>query len=259
MGLLSGQLAVVTGAGRGQGRAEAELFADHGASVVVADVDTENAERVVASIRDGGGEAVAVTLDVSEEAGWEALVRTVEADYGALDCLVNNAGVARSESITDETVDGWQHVVDVDLRGVWLGMKHAIPLLRANGGGSIVNVSSIYGVRGGAGDSAAYHAAKGGVTVLTKNAAVGYGPEGIRTNSLHPGYMRRPMGPGADEPEADGDENAAPSHGPPVEAVPLGRFGRSSEVASAALFLASDLASYVNGVELYVDGGYLAA
>lgn len=252
MELLDGRVAVVTGAGRGQGRAEAELFADHGATVVVADVDATGAETVARGIEERGGDAVAVDHDVASEDDWAALIGSVEADHGRLDVLVNNAGIARSESITDEDVDGWQRVIDVDLRGVWLGMKHAIPLMRATGGGSVVNVSSIYGVRGGAGDSAAYHAAKGGVTVLTKNAAVGYASDGVRTNSLHPGYMRRPMGPGE---EADDEE---PSHGPPVETVPMHRFGRVEEVASAALFLASDLASYVNGVELHVDGGYLA-
>jgi NAD(P)-dependent dehydrogenase (short-subunit alcohol dehydrogenase family) len=252
MNLLTDEVAVVTGAAGGQGRVEAELFAEQGAQVVLTDVDDEHGRAVAEGIRDDGGDAVYVSHDVSDESQWASLVETVEADYGRLDVLVNNAGVIRTEAVTEESVDGWQQVIDVDLRGVWLGMKHAIPLMAATGGGSVVNVSSIYGVRGGAGDSAAYHAAKGGVTVLTKNAAVGYGADGIRVNSIHPGYMQRPMG--ADPDDVSGDA----AHGPSPDVVPQGRFGTLEDVAKAALFLGSDLASYVNGVELYVDGGLLA-
>jgi NAD(P)-dependent dehydrogenase (short-subunit alcohol dehydrogenase family) len=252
MNLLTDDVAIVTGAAAGQGRREAELFAEHGARVVLADVDDEHGRAVAEGIRDDGGDAAYVPHDVSDEDDWASLVETIEAEYGRADVLVNNAGVIRTESITDETVEGWQRVIDVDLRGVWLGMRHVLPLLIDSGGGSVVNVSSIYGVRGGAGDSAAYHAAKGGVTVLTKNAAVGYGPDGVRVNSIHPGYMRRPMGADPDDVTGEG------THGPSPDVVPLGRFGDVDEVARVALFLASDLASYVTGVELYVDGGLLA-
>ncbi|MUV56191.1 SDR family NAD(P)-dependent oxidoreductase [Halogeometricum sp. CBA1124] len=253
MELLSDRVAVVTGGGRGMGRAEAELFADHGASVVLTDVDEENGEAVAEGIKATGGNARFVPQDVSAEAGWESLLRTVEDEYGRLDILVNNAGIIRSESVTDETVEGWQQVLNVDLQGVWLGMKHGIPLMTATGGGSVVNISSIWGLRGGTGVSAAYHAAKGGVTVLTKNAAVGYAGEGVRVNSIHPGYVRNPM-----REDADSGDRDEPEHGPPTEEIPQKRFAEVEEIAEAALFLASDMASYVNGVGLRVDGGFHA-
>jgi len=251
MELLSDDIALVTGAARGQGRAEAELFADHGATVIVADIRDELGEETAASIRDGGGEAVYRSLDVSSESQWEETIAAIADTYGGLDVLVNNAGVLNSESIVEETVEGWQRVIDVDLVGVWLGMKHTIPLMCETGGGRIVNTSSIYGSVGGFGNCAAYHAAKGGVTVLTKNAAVGYAEAGIRVNSVHPGVVTTRMG------EYDPDEE----HSPPerlLAVTPMERAGTAEEVANAVLFLASELSSFVTGVDLPVDGGYLA-
>lgn len=252
MELLNGKVALVTGGAQGQGRAEAELFAEHGATVVVSDIVDDVGEEVADSIVDDGGRAVYHPLDVSAESEWEALVETIEADYGGLDVLVNNAGVIRPDSITEETVDGWQQVIDVDLKGAWLGMKHAIPFMAASGGGSVVNISSIYGIAGGLGDCASYHAAKGGVTVLTRNAAVGYAPAGVRVNSVHPGVMTIPMGHPDEKPS---EHTPSQEH---VDMTPQGRAGTPEDIAGAVLFLASDLASFVNGVTLPVDGGYLA-
>lgn len=252
MQILTDEVALITGGARGQGRAEAELFAEHGATVVVADIRDELGREAAASIRDDGHEAVYHSLDVSKESQWEEIIRAIEAEFGSLDVLVNNAGVINSESIVEETVEGWNQVIDVDLKGVWLGMKHAIPLMRETGGGRIVNTSSIYGNVGGFGDCAAYHAAKGGVTILTKNAAVGYAEDGIRANSLHPGVVTTLMGEHDEPPEDDSGPERL------LDVTPQGRAGTAEEIANAALFLASEQSSFVNGIDLHVDGGYLA-
>lgn len=247
MELLTDRVAVVTGGGRGMGKLEAELFAEQGASVILTDVDEENGQAVADAITKTGGDARFVAADVSEEADWESLLAMIDETYGRLDILVNNAGILRNQTVTEETVEGWERVLGVDLRGVWLGMKHAIPAMIDSGGGSVVNISSIWGLRGGDGVSASYHAAKGGVTVLTKNAAVAYGSDGVRVNSIHPGYIRQ-----------DVEEGEEPDHGPPTEEIPQGRFATGDEIADTALFLASDMASYVNGEDIAVDGGWLA-
>ncbi|MFP8890524.1 SDR family NAD(P)-dependent oxidoreductase [Natrialbaceae archaeon A-CW2] len=252
MELLTNKVALITGGARGQGRAEAKLFAEHGATVIITDVLEEKGRSVAESITENGGKAVYHKQDVSKESQWEALVEAIDAEFGQLDVLVNNAGVIRQQSITEETADGWDQVIDVDLKGVWLGMKHTIPLLRRTGGGSIINISSIYGNVGGFGNCAAYHAAKGGVTVLSKNAAVGYADDGIRTNSVHPGVMETTMSDENSEESSDSGTN------PLLEVTPQRRAGTAQEVANVVLFLASDMASFVNGMEFHVDGGYLA-
>lgn len=243
---LEGKVALITGAARGQGKAEAELFAAEGATVVVTDVLEEQAREVVDGITENGGDAEFSSLDVTEEANWETVIETVLDEHGSLDVLVNNAGILRMDSIHEETVEGWEQVLAVDQRGVWLGMKHAIPPMREVGAGSVVNTSSIWGVAGVEG-AVAYQAAKGAVRVMTKNAAVEYGSDGVRVNSIHPGFIETPM-----------TEGMAETHDAMVGKTPLGRAGEPEEVAPAALFLASDEASYVNGAELYVDGGFLA-
>lgn len=252
MQLLTDEVALVTGGARGMGRAEAKLFAEHGATVVIADVRDELGRETAASIRDDGHEAVYHSLDVSSESDWEEAIASVEAEFGRLDVLVNNAGVISGKSILEETVEGWDQVIDVDLKGVWLGMKHGIPLMREAGGGRIVNISSIYGIIGGFGDSAAYHAAKGGVTILTKNAAVGYADDGIRVNSVHPGVVDTRMGDHEEEPDDDSGPERL------LEVTPQGRGGTAEEIANVVLFLGSEMSSFVTGVNLQVDGGYLA-
>lgn len=251
MQLLTDEVALVTGGARGQGRAEAELFAEHGATVVVADIRDELGREAAGSIRESGHEAVYHSLDVSSEPQWKEVIEAIDAEFARLDVLVNNAGIINSESIVEETVEGWERVIDVDLKGVWLGMKHAIPLMRETGGGRIVNTSSIYGTVGGSGNCAAYHAAKGGVTVLTKNAAVGYAEDGIRANSIHPGVVTTEMGDHEDENDDSGPERL-------LEATPQGRAGTADEVARAVVFLGSEMSSFVTGAALHVDGGYVA-
>lgn len=246
-GRLDGKVALITGAARGQGKAEAELFAEEGATVVATDVLVEEGQAVVDGIVAEGGEATFHEHDVAEEGEWESVVDGVLETHGSLDVLVNNAGVIGSlATITEETLEGWQEVVSINQRGVWLGMKHAIPPMLEQGEGSIINVSSIWGVAGVEG-ATAYQASKGAVLIMTKNAAVTYGPDGVRTNSIHPGFIETPMTEDLDE-----------TREAMVGATPMGRAGNPEEIAPAVLFLASDEASYVNGAELYVDGGFLA-
>jgi NAD(P)-dependent dehydrogenase (short-subunit alcohol dehydrogenase family) len=251
MQLLTDKVALVTGGARGQGRTEAKLFAEHGATVVITDILDEQGRETATSLRNDGHDVVYQSLDVSNESQWKDTIDLMEVEFGELDVLVNNAGVINGETIVEETVEGWDRVIDVNLKGVWLGMKHAIPLMCETGGGRGVNTSSIYGIAGGMGDCASYHAAKGGVTVLTKNAAVGYADDGIRANSIHPGVVTEPMG------DTEGtDESSGPDE--LLEMTPQRRGATLDEFANAALFLASDMSSFVNGVDLHVDGGFLA-
>jgi cyclopentanol dehydrogenase len=246
-GRLDGKVALVTGGARGQGKAEAELFAEEGATVVVTDVLADEGRAVADGIVSAGGEATFHEHDVAEEAEWERVVEATLDEFGSLDVLVNNAGVIGSmATVTEETVEDWERTIAINQRGVWLGMKHAIPPMLDQGNGSIINVSSIWGVAGVQG-SVAYQASKGAVRIMTKNAAVTYGADGVRTNSIHPGFIETPM-----------TENLDETREAMVGATPMSRAGEPEEIAPAALFLASDEASYVNGAELYVDGGFLA-
>jgi NAD(P)-dependent dehydrogenase (short-subunit alcohol dehydrogenase family) len=176
-------------------------------------------------------------------------VREVVAEHGRLDVLVNNAGIGTFPDVEAETREGWDELIAINQTGVWLGMKHAGPAMRDSGGGSIINLSSIFGAVGGFGGSIAYHASKGAVRLMTKSAALHWATDGVRVNSLHPGFIDTPM--------------VAPVKGGDVEqlilaATPMGRLGRAEEVGAAVAFLASDDASYMTGSEVYVDGGWTA-
>jgi cyclopentanol dehydrogenase len=234
------------------GAAEAELFARHGARVVLGDVLEEPLQKLTDRLVAAGYEVVAQFLDVTDEVGWRAIVAATEQHFGRLDVLVNNAGIAEPAGIEDTSRERWDEVVAVNQTGTWLGMKAAIPAMRRSGGGSIVNISSIYGIVGST-TSSAYHAAKGAVRILTKQAALEYAGEGIRANSIHPGYIDTAMlqSPFEDLPEGTLEEFVTAT-------TPLGRLGRPEEIANAALFLASDESSFVTGAELVVDGGTTA-
>ncbi len=245
---LHNKVAIITGAASGMGADEARLFAREGAKVVIADVLEDLARQVEAQITEAGGDATFIHADVTDEASWQNLIAQTLARYGKLDILVNNAGISsRSESDALDTA-GWQRIMDVNATGVFLGTKHAVEQMRQTGGGSIVNISSIMGFVGGEGGHPAYHASKGAVRIFSKAMAVQYGPEGIRVNSVHPGFMP-PM------------RSSQPDDGTRAEQIrqtPLRRSGETIEVAYGVLFLASDEASFVTGTELVIDGGFIA-
>jgi NAD(P)-dependent dehydrogenase (short-subunit alcohol dehydrogenase family) len=249
MGELEGQVALITGAASGIGAACARLFAGEGAAVAVADIAPDGAETVADELRGAGGRATAARLDVTDERSWEDAVRRIVDEHGALHVLVNNAGIGTLPDVQQETRAGWERLIAVNQTGVWLGMRAVAGPIKAAGGGAIVNMSSIFGTVGGFGGSIAYHAAKGAVRLMTKNAALRWAQEGIRVNSVHPGFIETPMLAEVEELEM------VPLL---VERTPMGRLGRAEEVAQVVLFLAGPRSSYVTGSELYVDGGWTA-
>ena len=244
---LKDKVAIITGGAHGMGEAEARLFAAEDAKVVVADILADDAEAVAAAIRAGGGEATAAKIDVTSEAEWTGLIAKTLAAYGRLDILVNNAGISGSSVGDPNGLDGWHRIIAVNQTSVFLGTKLAAEQMAKTGGGSIVNISSIMGLVGGAGGHPAYHASKGAVRIYSKAAAVRYGPLGVRVNTVHPGYMP-PMLNATNAGERDDK----------IALTPLRRIGKPIEVAYGVLFLASDEASFVTGAELVIDGGFIA-
>jgi len=247
---LPGKVAIITGGAHGMGESEALIFAREGAAVVVADVDEAAGEQVAAKVTGNGGRARFARLDVTDERQWQDVIRDTVAAYGRLDILVNNAGISGSSDPDVTSTRSWDTIMGVNAKGVFLGMKHAVPAMRQAGGGAIVNISSISGFVGQDRLHMAYNASKGAVRIMTKSGAVQYARDGIRVNSVHPGFM---------PPMRTSKVSADPAWRKPfLDAVPLRREGRVEEVAHAVLFLASDEASYITGTELVVDGGFLA-
>jgi NAD(P)-dependent dehydrogenase (short-subunit alcohol dehydrogenase family) len=235
---LDGKIAIVTGGGRGIGRATAELFASEGANVVVGDVDV--------SAPFDYARVSAEHLDVTDEQSWQRLVGGVIERHGRIDVLMNNAGgVGSYEPIDTIALDDWRRIIDLNQTGTFLGIRAVVPHMRRAGKGSIINVSSIWGLAGAIG-VAAYTASKGAVTQMSKNAALSYVGDGIRVNSLHPGIIETPM-----IAAQDAEITAAV-----VAATPMKRLGRAIEIAYGALFLASDESSFMTGAQLVIDGGY---
>jgi len=247
---LEGKVAVVSGAGSGMGAAIAKLFAAEGAAVVVADIFEEGGQATTSEITEAGGRAQFIATDVTSDEDWQAAIQAAERDYGQLDILVNNAGLSSTAFEDPLDIEGWDAIMGVNATGVYLGTRAAIPAFRRAGGGAIVNMSSILGFVGADGGHPAYSASKGAVRLLTKATATRYGPEGIRANSVHPGFMP-PMRSGSQSSSVDRRREA-------IEATPLRRTGEVIEVANGVLFLASDEASFVTGTELVIDGGYIA-
>lgn len=245
------KVALVTGAASGMGAATARLFAREGAkAVIVADLlDKEGAE-IVAGINKAGGKASYAHLDVTDEAGWKALVDKIVAQHGGLDVLVNNAGISGSAEKDLYDTAAWNRLMGINATGVFLGMKHGIAAMKKSKRGSVINLSSISGIVGQGFIHVGYNASKGAVRLITKAAAAQHGRDGIRVNSVHPGLMppMRTSGRTADP------ETRAKT----LKGVPMGRAGEVDEVAYAILFLASDESSYVTGAELVVDGGWTA-
>ena len=257
-GQVAGKVALITGGASGIGAAVAELLAREGASVAVTDIDEFGGPEIVAGIRKAGGEAIFLQQDVTSEARWIEVVADVEKRYGRLDILVSNAGIGISvPSIVDMTLEDWRRQNAINLDGVFLSVKHCLPAMRKTGGGSIIMMSSLAGLRGAPGLSA-YSASKGGVRLFAKSIAMecASAGDGIRVNSVHPGIIDTPIW-GKIPTEAAGRGQNAPID--PEErarlAVPLGRAGHAKEIASGVLYLASDASSYVTGTELVIDGG----
>lgn len=244
---LSGKTALITGAARGMGEAHARLCAQEGAKVILGDVLDDEGETVARDLRAGGHDATYRHLDVSSAEAWAGVVRFADDTLGGIDVLVNNAGIV-SHSPVAETTDGeWERVVGVNQRGVFLGMREVIPSMLRRAAGSIVNISSVWGIRGSAG-SLAYHATKAAVIGMTKSAAATHARDGIRVNAICPGPILTPM-LAAEDPEA---VRAL------LEAIPMGRGARPDEVSRGVLYLASEEASFVTGAVLVIDGGMLA-
>lgn len=239
MSRLNGKVAIVSGASRGMGHAVAQLFLDHGAVVVATDVvDPEPFQ----------GEVHFEKLDVTKFADWERVTKTVNERFGSIDVLVNNAGIVGSyNGMEDTSEEDWNRTLAVDLNGVWYGMKAVTPYMKASGRGSIVNFSSIWGLVG-VPAAAAYVAAKGAVTNLSRSAALSHATQGIRVNSIHPGFIDTPLTQGQ-APELNASV---------IASTPMGRAGKPIELAYGALFLASDESSFMTGSQLVIDGGYTA-
>jgi NAD(P)-dependent dehydrogenase (short-subunit alcohol dehydrogenase family) len=249
---LKNKTAIITGAASGIGRAIAYEFAREGARVVAADINAEGGDVTVKNIHDAGGEAIFIEVDVTDSEAVKNLVDKTVAKFKKLDIMVNNAGVEILSRLAKTDEQAWDRVIAINLKGVFLGTKHAVPKMLENGGGVIVNMASVAGIMG-AGGLCAYNASKGGVVLLTKNTAMDYGKNNIRANCICPGFIKTPMVeavmglPGAHEVR---DYLSG--------LCPAGRFGTPEEVAKVALFLASDDSSYVNGHALVADGGMSA-
>ncbi len=244
---LKDKVAIITGGAHGMGEAEARLFAKEGAAVVIADVLSDKGEAVAADINAGQGRAMFVKTDVTSEADWKALIEKTIAAYGKLDILVNNAGISGSAVGDQDSLEGWNKLIAINQTGVFLGTTLAAKEMAKAGKGAIVNISSIMGFIGGAEGSMGYSASKGAVRIMSKSAALRWGPQGVRVNTVHPGYM----------PAMLNGTNAG-GRAAKIPVTPLRRLGEPIEVAHGVLFLASDDASFITGTELVIDGGYIA-
>ncbi|MGX9424766.1 MULTISPECIES: SDR family NAD(P)-dependent oxidoreductase [Bradyrhizobium] len=257
-GQVEGKVALVTGGASGIGAAVAELLAQEGATVVATDIDELRGPELVTGVNKAGGKAVFLQQDVTSEARWAEIISEIEKRFGRLDVLVSNAGIGISvPSITDMTLADWRRQTAINLDGVFLSVKYSLPLMRRSGGGSVIMMSSLAGLRGAAG-LAGYSATKGGVRLLAKSVAMecAAAGDGIRVNSVHPGIIDTPIWSKIPT-EATGNRANAPID--PEErakiATPLGRAGQAAEIASGVLYLASDASRYVTGTELVIDGG----
>ena len=247
-GRLEGKVAVISGGARGMGAAHARRMSREGAAVVFFDLLDDAGERVAEEIRSAGGRATYLHADVTRGEDWQEVYETAVREHSKVTTLVNNAGIIGSMlDAAEENEDAWQRVLNINQTGVFLGMKYAVPLMRRAGGGSIINISSIWGVSG-VGGYLSYQATKGAVRMMTRSAALSYAKEGIRANNICPGLILTEMA------IEEGEENNAAL----LALTPMGRGADPDEVSGAVVFLASDDSGYVTGTEIAVDGGYLA-
>jgi cyclopentanol dehydrogenase len=243
----NGKVALVTGASRGIGASEVRLLAAKGARVIATDILDDLGAALAKEISVNGATAAYVRLDATRAVDWARAVEQATEMFGRLDILINNAGVHGRLGLEETSEEEWHRVLDNDLKTAWLGMKHCIPVMRRFGGGAIVNTSSVYGLIA-SGKATAYHAAKGGVLMVSRAAAVEYARDGIRVNSIHPGLIDTPM-----------TETLPPAwKANLMDATPMKRSASADEVARAAVFLVSDDASFITGAQLVVDGGLTA-
>ena len=248
-GRLEGKVVLISGGASGIGEAHAHAFAAEGAKVLIGDIQEKMGKDVADAIgiTNSGGQAAFTNLDVSSEASWNDAVKKAVNLYGKLTTLVNNAGIGMMGGVTTESEASWDKTIAVNQKGVWYGMKTAIPEMLKAGGGAIVNISSVYGIIGSPG-MLSYHASKGAVRLMTKAAALEYATKGIRINSVHPGIITTPLAKTLPK-EAIDDI---------FSKTPMGRFGKPVEIANGSLFLCSDEASFITGAELVIDGGWTA-
>lgn len=252
-GRLKNKVAIVTGGASGIGEATCQLFAREGAKVIVADIQVDKGKAVAAQIVKDGGSAEFLRCDMAVHADVKAMIDHAATHYGRLDTLVNNAAVESPLPEVDTTEEEYDRIMDVNVKGVFLATKYAVPLMKKNGGGSIINISSAYGMIGSPG-FAAYHASKGAVRLLTKSTAVAHARQGIRANSIYPGGIDTPLLREAinTNPDPKGFENTISN------LTPIGRLGKPMEIAYGCLFLASDESKFCIGAELSIDGGLVA-
>jgi NAD(P)-dependent dehydrogenase (short-subunit alcohol dehydrogenase family) len=252
---VEGKVAIVTGAAKGIGRATALLLAEHGARVAVTDISKDEGEEVAAAIGRNGGTAGFWFLDTAREESVEDVFHKIFSEFGSIDILVNNAGISGPNRPTHEIArEEWDKVMSVNVSGVFYCTKHVIPYMEKAGGGSIVNLSSIYGIIGAA-DLPPYHASKGAVRLMTKNDALLYAADSIRVNSIHPGFIWTPL---VEELAEESLQGAEAFRKELDSRHPIGHVGEPEDVAYGVLYLASDEAKFVTGSELVIDGGYTA-
>ena len=247
---LKGKVAFISGGARGMGATEAKLFASHGAAVAIGDVLEDEGRGVEAEIVIAGGRAMFIPLDVTSEKSWSDAISAIAQSFGRLDILVNNAGVSGHGTIESTTSEDWDHVMDVNSKGPFLGTKVAVPFMRRSGGGSIINISSQLGIVGTDISSPQYQSSKGSIRLLTKSTAIQYASEGIRCNSVHPGPVNTDM--------TAERRNDPEIYAKMTDNIPMGRYGEPEEIANGVLYLASDESAFVTGSELVLDGGWTA-
>lgn len=246
-GRLEGKVALISGGASGIGAGHVRVFTREGAKVVVGDVQEALGREVAEAATAAGGEALFVRLDVTDEASWRDAVAAAVGHFGKLTTLINNAGIFHPGGIESETREGWDRMVAINQTGVWLGMRTALPELVKTGNAAIVNISSLYGLIGSPGNIS-YHATKGAVRIMSKSAALEYVGRGVRVNSIHPGQIRTPI-----------LANLTPEQDEAIKAaIPMGRMGEPEDIAHGSLYLCSDEAAYVTGIELPIDAGWSA-